>query len=148
MNTQTAILVVKKEKEMLTNLIKDCWKYCNDEIKNNFKIIRNSNQIDYIEQANESFLKTWGEKLNLIGMENIIKFEMNSSWDMGYIIYNKQLNENENLERELNKRLLITKILTKENIERAKKEKWEKRQLRIEKLKRMGGVLISSDKRF
>ena len=32
MSIQTAILVVKKEKEKFTRLTKDCWKYCDDEV--------------------------------------------------------------------------------------------------------------------
>ena len=58
MKTETAILVVKKEKEKFTKLIKNCWMYCSDEIKNQFKIVYNSTKIKDIEQTNESFLKT------------------------------------------------------------------------------------------
>lgn len=160
MNTQAAILVVKKEKEKLTNLIKDCWKYCDDEIKKDFKIIHNNTQIsnkhtlpfvtnyNYIEQTSESFLKTWGEKLNLIGIDNIIKFEMNDTWDMGYIIYKKPIDENENiiLEEELNKLSSIKKVLSKENIEKANQDKMIMRQRRIERLTIMGGELRKFDK--
>jgi len=150
MSTQTAILVVKKEKEKLTNLIKDCWKYCNDEIKNNFKIIYNSPQIGYIEQTNESFLKTWGEKLNSIGIDNIVKFEMNSTWDMGYIIYKKPMDENENkkLKEKLKNNILNTEILTEENIKKANQDKMIMRQRRVERLTIMGGELKMFDKHW
>ena len=150
MKTETAILVVKKEKEKLTNLIKDCWKYCDDETKKNFKIVHNSTKIEDIEQTSESFLKTWGEKLNLIGIDNIIKFEMNDTWDMGYIIYKKPMDENENkiLEEELNKLSSIEKVLSKENIEKANQDKMIMQQRRIERLTIMGGELRMFDKHW
>ena len=41
MKTETAILVIKKEKGKLTKLIKDCWNYCDEEIKSNFNFTNN-----------------------------------------------------------------------------------------------------------
>ena len=145
MKTETAILVIKKEKGKLTKLIKDCWNYCDEETKSNFNFI---NKHNYIEQTNESFLKTWGEKLNLIGIDNIVKFEMNDTWDMGYIIYKKPIDEDENkkLEEKLKNNIVITEILTKENIKRVNQDKMIMQQRRIERLTIMGGELRTPNK--
>lgn len=83
-------------------------------------------------------------------MENIIKFEMNSSWDMGYIIYKKPTNkdENEELEDKIKNSIIAKEILTPENIYKSNQEKWQRREIRIEKLKLHGGELRTIDKHF
>lgn len=162
MKMETSILIVKKEKAELTGLLKDCWRYCDKKVKSKFTVVLKSDEIDnkdislfikknkFIEQNSESFLNTWGEKLNIIGMENIIKFEMNSSWDMGYIIYKKPTNkdENEELEYKTKNSIIAKEILTPENIYKSNQEKWQRREIRIEKLKLYGGELRTIDKHF
>lgn len=75
---------------------------------------------------------------------------MNDTWDMGYIIYKKPIDENENiiLEEELNKLSSIKKVLSKENIEKANQDKMIMQQRQIERLTIMGGELRMFDKHW